>query len=234
MKQQYYAVNQGRETGVYSNWSDCQAQVKGYSGAVFKKFGSLAEAQAFSANGCQTSSSQPSYGYSERSSYSYRAPSPLSYESSSKPYTTVYTDGAAPQNGKKGCTAGVGVYFGPNDSRNVSEPLNQGRPTNQRAELQAIQRALEKIPVDEAVNIHTDSQYSIKCYEKWSKNWERNSWKNSKGADVENQDLIRNTLRILQERTAPTKFTHVKGHSGIHGNEMADQLAREGASKHNY
>ncbi|KAJ1656393.1 hypothetical protein IWQ61_004037 [Dispira simplex] len=234
MKQQYYAVNQGREAGVYSNWSDCQAQVKGYSGAVFKKFDSLAEAQAFSTNGRQTSSSQRSYGYSNRSSYSYRAPPPLSYESSSKPYTTVYTDGAAPQNGKKGCTAGVGVYFGPNDPRNVSEPLDQGRPTNQRAELQAIQRALEKIPADEAVNIHTDSQYSIKCYEEWSKNWERNNWKNSKGADVENQDLIQNTLKTLQERTAPTKFTHVKGHSGIHGNEMADQLAREGASKHNY
>ncbi len=43
----YYAVQRGKKPGVYNTWADCQAQVKGFSGAVFKKFASKAEAEAF-------------------------------------------------------------------------------------------------------------------------------------------------------------------------------------------
>ena len=34
----YYAVKVGRTPGVYETWEDCQKQVKGFSGAVFKSF----------------------------------------------------------------------------------------------------------------------------------------------------------------------------------------------------
>lgn len=47
----------------------------------------------------------------------------------------VYTDGACEGNGQIGSEAGVGVYFGDNDPRNVSEPLEGEKQTNQRAEL---------------------------------------------------------------------------------------------------
>ena len=47
----------------------------------------------------------------------------------------VYSDGSCLNNGKKSARAGVGVYFGPDDPRNVSEPL-EGAQTNQRAEIQ--------------------------------------------------------------------------------------------------
>ena len=45
----YYAVQKGKKPGVYSNWNDCKAQVKGFSGAVYKKFSTKAEAEAFAA-----------------------------------------------------------------------------------------------------------------------------------------------------------------------------------------
>ena len=45
----YYAVQKGKKPGVYSNWNDCKAQVTGFSGAVYKKFGTKAEAEAFAA-----------------------------------------------------------------------------------------------------------------------------------------------------------------------------------------
>lgn len=51
------------------------------------------------------------------------------------PPIIVYTDGACEGNGQSGSEAGVGVYFGNNDPRNVSEPLAGDRQTNQRAEL---------------------------------------------------------------------------------------------------
>jgi len=47
----------------------------------------------------------------------------------------VYTDGSALGNGKAKSQAGVGVFFGVNDPRNVSERLDSDLQTNQRAEL---------------------------------------------------------------------------------------------------
>jgi len=45
MKKKYYTVWNGVEPGVYDSWSDCQAQIKGYAGAVYKSFGSREEAE---------------------------------------------------------------------------------------------------------------------------------------------------------------------------------------------
>nr|KAJ3401313.1 hypothetical protein HK105_004514 [Polyrhizophydium stewartii] len=49
-KQAFYAVQSGRSSGVYSTWAECQAQVSGFSGAVYKKFDTAAEAAAFAAS----------------------------------------------------------------------------------------------------------------------------------------------------------------------------------------
>ena len=43
----FYAVKQGRIPGVYSNWSDCEAQVKGYRGALYKSFNNEEDAKKF-------------------------------------------------------------------------------------------------------------------------------------------------------------------------------------------
>lgn len=47
MKKYYYAVRKGRKEGIYNTWDECNAQVKGFAGAQFKKFASLEEAQSF-------------------------------------------------------------------------------------------------------------------------------------------------------------------------------------------
>lgn len=44
-KQKYYVVWQGRQTGVYTDWSSCEAQVKGFLGAKYKAFPTLHEAE---------------------------------------------------------------------------------------------------------------------------------------------------------------------------------------------
>ena len=38
MAKKFYAVRQGRVPGVYTTWSDCEKQVKGYGGAIYKSF----------------------------------------------------------------------------------------------------------------------------------------------------------------------------------------------------
>lgn len=44
-KNKYYVVWTGRQTGIFDNWPTCQEQIKGFNGAKFKGFATLAEAQ---------------------------------------------------------------------------------------------------------------------------------------------------------------------------------------------
>lgn len=47
MAVKYYAVQHGRSTGVFFSWAECQKQVTGFPGAVFKSFLNIEEAEAF-------------------------------------------------------------------------------------------------------------------------------------------------------------------------------------------
>ncbi|XP_048005541.1 ribonuclease H1-like [Leguminivora glycinivorella] len=47
VKMPFYAVARGRSTGIYHSWADCEAQVKGFSGAKFKKFDTESDANDF-------------------------------------------------------------------------------------------------------------------------------------------------------------------------------------------
>lgn len=154
----------------------------------------------------------------------------------------IYTDGSSLGNGGMGATAGVGVYFGPRDSRNLSEPLTGPRQTNQRAELTAILRALELSPRDRRILICTDSNYSIKCVTEWYLRWRDNGWLNASKKPVENKDLIEKIVLEIEERDQiaglesrdprghnMVKFQWVKGHKDDEGNIAADRLAVQGA-----
>jgi ribonuclease HI len=169
---------------------------------------------------------------------------------------TIYTDGSSLGNGAHGAVAGVGVYFGPKDkrygnhplalmssganigARNLSEPLSGTRQTNQRAELTAIQRALEIAPRNRPVTICTDSNYSIKCVTEWFVKWRANGWLNAARKPVENKDLIEKILALIDQRKNMSQeissinkveFVWVKGHATNEGNIAADELAVAGA-----
>ena len=50
-KSKYYVVWNGRKTGVFDSWKDCEESVKGFEGAKYKSFDSLEQAQkAFNDN----------------------------------------------------------------------------------------------------------------------------------------------------------------------------------------
>jgi ribonuclease HI len=146
----------------------------------------------------------------------------------------ICTDGSSRGNGKVGAYAGLGVYFGPQDPRNVADPLKGEKQTNQRAELTAVQRAVDIAPIDRDVLIRTDSDYSIKCCTTWFPTWIKKDWKTSAGKAVENRDIIEPIIKRIDERMlakATTKFEWVKGHASDPGNIEADRLANEGAAK---
>jgi len=43
----YYAVLKGRKTGVFTSWEECEVQVKGLSGALYKSFKTMTEAEVY-------------------------------------------------------------------------------------------------------------------------------------------------------------------------------------------
>ena len=43
----FYAVRKGRNTGIYNTWDECKQQVLGFSGADYKSFTTLEEANAY-------------------------------------------------------------------------------------------------------------------------------------------------------------------------------------------
>ena len=139
----------------------------------------------------------------------------------------VYTDGACKANGSKAAdSAGVGVYWGHGDPRNVAR-LVRGTPTNNVAELEAVEDAVDTIVGDRhlassKVVIVTDSKYSIDVLRTWYDGFVRRGWKTVGGETVANQDLIR---RIHAKLLPTTVFAHIRGHRDHLGNIAADALA---------
>ncbi|ANB12857.1 Rnh1p [Sugiyamaella lignohabitans] len=267
----YYAVRNGRSTGVFNSWDETRRSTNGYSGAVFKSFATREEANAF-ANGSSSISTvysaRPASNYvsnqsrAETTSRSSRGPTvsrsshsggghagshsgsshsgSRSANRSSTRSEVVYTDGSSRGNGQPGAAAGYGVFYGDNDSRNVSAKLSGGQQTNQRAELAAIGHALKNAvkEVDtgkplSSLKIVSDSEYSKNCLSVYANKWERNNYKTASGNPVRNDDLIREGRRHLahlREKGVSVQIEHVKGHSGHYGNEQADRLANQGAT----
>lgn len=140
----------------------------------------------------------------------------------------VYTDGSAINNGGITAVGGSGVWFGENHPYNISVKLNGKCPTNQRAELNAINLALEVIhnelclaadvrnDSDVDVTIVSDSLYAINVLTK--------QWKAK-----DNLDLVEKGWDLIK-KCKGIKFQHVKAHTSgtdIHsvGNRGADKLA---------
>ncbi|WPH04322.1 hypothetical protein R9X50_00721100 [Acrodontium crateriforme] len=211
----WYGVQNGKQPGVYRTWDEVQAQIeKGAKGVRQKSFATKQEAEQWvvSANNALAS------GYTDTNveeaprplkklkrndttAYSHTGQSDMSLVGTTESGAVkIYTDGSSLGNGQEGAVAGVGVYFGPNDPRNISEGLSGTKQTNQRAELMAIIRALQVAPQDKPLVIMSDSKYSISCLTEWFQKWRANGWVNSSKKAVENQDLVESAVNILENR----------------------------------
>ena len=167
----YYGVRAGRDVGIFTTWNECNASVKGYPNAKYKKFATRNEAEEFvtgkpqneiliSSKVTATTDHSSSNNSSNNSTNNNTKDNDLNYD------YCVYTDGACSNNGKLYAKAGIGIFFGHNDKRNVSERVD-GKQTNNTAELTAIIKTYPIIENDimnnKKIVIFTDSIYAIRC-----------------------------------------------------------------------
>ena len=131
----------------------------------------------------------------------------------------MYTDGACRGNPGPG---GWGVIL---SYRNQDKTLSGYEPqtTNNRMELTAAIEGLRALSRTCDIELNTDSKYVLQGISEWIESWKTNGWKTAAKKPVKNVDL----WQLLDEQVKKhrIRWHWVKGHTGIEGNEMADQLA---------
>ena len=133
---------------------------------------------------------------------------------------TVYTDGACSGNPGPGGWGAV-IFDNNNKQKNISG--SEKNTTNNRMELSAAIKALEKIKINSEITIYTDSTYVKNGITEWILKWKENEWKNSNKKPVKNKDLWIKLDNLCKDNKIIWKW--VKGHSSNKYNNLADELA---------
>jgi ribonuclease H-related protein len=199
-KKNYYVVKEGSKIGIFNNWTECQASVKGYKGAVFKGFETKAEALEW-LNGRE---GLPSVlkGTANDSPDSIN---PVDFE--------VYTDGSY-SNGKYS----YGYAFVKDgqvifESNGVGEDLEAASMRNVAGELAAVVHAVEKAKTLNA---------RIRIYHDYSgiSHWVTGDWQ------AKNK-FTQAYVTFMRAHHGLYEFKKVAGHSGDRFNDYVDRLAKQ-------
>lgn len=209
MAKKFYAVKAGRKPGIYRTWGECEAQVTGFSGALFKGFASEAEAEAYL------------HGAGPMDPVPEATPDrPAGWEPE-LPY--AFTDGSFnPHTGK----AGWGGFLVLSADRKIPlqglvDDPGWNAMRNVAGEtcgaMAAIARALELgLSV---LHIY----YDYTGVELWNVPVENGGWEASKPETRFYQAAVAQA----RARGLEIKFRHVRAHTGIPGNEEADRMAKQ-------
>lgn len=135
----------------------------------------------------------------------------------------IYCDGACKGNpGKAG--SGLAIYRNGDEKPVLLYGEYEARGTNNTAELNALHKALLIASKSSKSTIYSDSKYSIDCITTWAYGWKRKGWK-KKGGEIKNLEIIKTSHELYEAIKSRVVIKHVKGHSGVEGNELADRMA---------
>lgn len=213
----YYAVRKGKVTGVFENWADCKASVDGYSGAEYKSFPSLDEAQAF-VEGKRTEGVQ-----SGRDPLHF-GKLPAEAELPKPGVLLAYVDGSYEDSGKKyafGC-----VFILP-DGRIFTE---YGNGDNEQS-LQHRNVTGEMLGAMYAVRfamLNGFSEIEIRYDYQGIEKWVTGEWRSK-------TELTQKYAKAMQDwgKQIFIRFTKVMAHTNVKYNELADKLAKTGLTEGN-
>lgn len=233
----YYAVQKGRHPGVYESWSDCQREVTGAAGAVFKKFKTRAEAEAFVKGdgydlqlpfGEPDASVPSSAAASSRTTVAPKGPlfrsiSDVTREDVLQELSAVETEALAYVDGSFNISTGVYGYGGVLLCRDGSIRPLQGHGRDET--LRTMRNVAGEIhgsmaAIQAAANAGIASItifYDYMGIEMWA----NGQWKTNK----EGTRAYKAFIEAIRPRIE-IRFQKVAAHTGVRFNELVDQLAK--------
>ena len=246
-------MKNGRQTGIFNTWPECEKQVTGFTGAVFKSFKSRDEAESF-VQGKVTADSKnnnkkSSYSKkTETDNYRHKNKKPKLLKQTTKPensskiesdsHLRVYTDG----NHYKGSDSkGYGIYT---EWKGKIYSFSQRVTPSHLTSFFHLSDAASRKPLSNptmelAAAVHTISLAAsspkvdnktliIAADYTGVKEWLTGGWKAKEQHIIElkNQGLLQ--IKKATENGWKIQFEKVKGHSGDKGNDLADILAKGG------
>ncbi len=138
----------------------------------------------------------------------------------------IYTDGACSGNPGPG-GYGVILKYGQHEKELSGAYENT---TNNRMELMAAIKGLEKLKEPCRVIIYSDSKYLVDAMTKgWVVKWRARGWMRNSTERAKNVDLWKRILELTQKHQV--KWVWVKGHADNPYNNRCDKLAVESIKK---
>ncbi len=246
-KKKFYAVQNGRVPGVYLTWEECKRQVDGFSGASFKSFPTMEEAERFAKGRAMAGDMQE--GQKALTPAREKQKSQAAAREEQKTPTPVqalqkdalFVEAAAQndaanavlaRNSAEAVAYVDGSYYHPSRRFSCGVVLFwKGQELHfhesySDAELAAMRNVAGEIKgAQTAMQFCLDHGISSLCvyhdYEGIAK-WCEGQWE----AKKEGTKAYREFYRKASENVKIT-FCKVKGHSGDVWNDLADQLAKE-------
>jgi len=200
----FYAVKQGRKPGVYDTWAQCEEQIKGFSGAKYKKFTSLKEAEIFAGI------------FDEKNNMD----KDMEFEKVREEQDTLYAYVDGSFNNKEK-VAGYGLVLVKNDQvifkdLGAFRSMEMNESKNVFGEIRGALKAVELAIANDFKEITIVYDYmGIEC-------WAKDRWKANKMLTKDYKEFMQKYMKKID-----IKFKKVKAHSGEDKyNDMADLLAK--------
>lgn len=216
MAKKFYAVKAGRTPGIYETWSDCEKQVKGFGGAIYKSFPTKAEAQAFIGD---EGMSIGDYLAASTTSKTTDAKKTMTPDFSEHNHLIAYIDGSYDKYNQS--VGSGGIMFLNGDKETFSFGTQDAKYTefwNVSGELLAAMHVMQYALTHGIPKCSL--YYDYMGIEMWAtKRWKRNNALTQHYAAF--YDSIKDRVRV--------HFHKVAAHTGDTYNEMADVLAKQGA-----
>lgn len=202
MAKKYYAVRKGKTAGIYMNWDDCKAQVQGFSGAEYKSFPTITEAEAYMGGVVKNSIQVENEG---------------GIPVTDKLNAVAYVDGSY-NIATKEFSYGV-VMFHDGKELHFSQKVDDRELAEMRnvaGEIKGSECAMRY-----AVENGCETLVIYHDYEGISK-WCTGAWKANKPGTIAYKKYYEEVSSKLK-----VEFIKVKGHSGDRFNDVADELAKK-------
>ena len=132
----------------------------------------------------------------------------------------IYTDGGC--RGNPGIGAWGAILLSEKHTLRLEIGESEEHTTNNKMEMQAAIKALERLKHSHNIKLYSDSAYLVNGMNSWIYSWKKNNWIKSDKKPVENKDYWLKLIELSKKHSI--EFIKVKGHSSNKENNRADEI----------